>query len=56
VKKAGFIRAEGFNIPPFRAVKKVLNPECNYLMRTTWGCPKSMNFENFLYKNSKSLS
>jgi hypothetical protein len=24
-----FIRAEGFNTPPFRAVKKVLNPECN---------------------------
>ncbi|MDR0597765.1 MAG: hypothetical protein LBG14_04595, partial [Treponema sp.] len=27
--KKFFIRAEGFNTPPFRAVKKVLNPECN---------------------------
>ena len=23
------IRAEGFNTPPFMAVKEVLNPECN---------------------------
>ena len=26
-----FIRAEGFNTPPFMAVKKVLNSECNTL-------------------------
>jgi hypothetical protein len=32
---SGFIRAEGFNTPPLGAVKKVLNPERNHLMRTT---------------------
>jgi hypothetical protein len=31
-----FIRVEGFNTPPFRAVKKVLNPEYKYLIRTTY--------------------
>jgi hypothetical protein len=30
-----FIRAEEFNIPPLGAVKKVLNPDCNSLLRTT---------------------
>jgi hypothetical protein len=31
-----FIRTERFNTPPFRAVKKVLNPECNRLTRTAY--------------------
>jgi hypothetical protein len=37
-----FIRAEGFNtfctLPraSFRAVKKVLNPECNHFIRTIY--------------------
>jgi hypothetical protein len=29
------IRVEGFNTPPLGAVKKVLNPDCNSLLRTT---------------------
>ena len=27
---------KGFNTPPFRAVKKVFNPECNHIGRTTY--------------------
>jgi Na+-driven multidrug efflux pump len=33
-----------FNTPPFRAFLKVLNPECNHLGRTTWGCKRSPRF------------
>jgi hypothetical protein len=31
-----FIRAEGFNTPPFRAVKKGIKPRMHYLGRTTY--------------------
>jgi hypothetical protein len=34
-----FIRVEGFNTPPFRALKKVLNPEYKYHLRTTYPVP-----------------
>jgi hypothetical protein len=34
-----FIRIEGFDTPPFRAIKKVLNPEYNSLLRTTYPVP-----------------
>jgi hypothetical protein len=34
-KNSFFIHAEGFNTPPLGAVKKVLNPDCNSLLKTT---------------------
>jgi hypothetical protein len=45
-----FIRVEGFNFPPFRAFKKVLNLEYKYLIRIKYPVLRAKKLIIFLTK------